>query len=701
MSGVSVSGKIVRRWGVLLGLALSPALAAAQEPVDWNAPRALEFVTRARERRAQPVVDSLLRNYHAKAAGMVYFYLDRRESEERTPVKSDQIALEVYWGAPNRTKQRIVGMRGENALPNRMYYHLDHLTVVQNEFGDVIRLGDGDEVRDVPHPAAPGSDSIYDFRIADSLTIRLPGAPEPVRTYQVDVRPKRTDRSAFVGSLFLDRATADIVRMTFTFTPAAYVDRRLDYINISLDNSLWDGRYWLPYEQAVEIRRQLPELDFIAGAVILGRFRISDYEFNLDLPPNFFAGNSVTAAPRTEREAFEFESTLYQDLIETGLAPPAHMRELRAQAAALLRKRALSGLPRLRPSLPNASSAFRYNRAEGTFLGAGASYVPGETFRAELTGGYAFGANHGAASVGLRFDPSEALRIRSDLYYNALRDLGVRPGAPGALNTISALSFGEDFLDPFYARGARLSVEYSLNSLWDLAFALTGERHDSATLAAGTVLFGDASSFRPVRPVDEGRLFAGRASIARVEPETAIRDWGGKLTVEAGSFDGHFFARPTAELTLLRQSSDLRLAARLRAATGFTFGSPASQQLFLLGGRETLPGYAYRSFLGEAFGTAQLELSRQIASPWLGVRLLGATGLAGWLGGPPDSAASPAASAAWTTWNARPTAGLRTSIGAGASFFYDILRLDLVRGLNDGGEWQLLFSVTPRVWGFL
>ena len=34
---------------------------------------------------------------------------------------------------------------------------------------------------------------------------------------------------------------ADIVRMTFTFTPASYVDRRLDYINISLDNGLFAG----------------------------------------------------------------------------------------------------------------------------------------------------------------------------------------------------------------------------------------------------------------------------------------------------------------------------------------------------------------------------------------------------------------------------------------------------------------------------
>ncbi len=704
-----VPAGIVRCGGsalIALAAAVSPAVA---QDGEWNAPRALELVHRATERRARPLADSLLRNYHARAAGMVYFYLDRRDSEERTLVKSDQIAIEVSWGAPDRTKQRIVGMRGENALPNRMYYHLDHLTIVQNEFGNIIRLGDGDEVRDVPHPASPGSDSIYDFRVADSLTIRLPGAPAPIRAYQVDVRPKRVDRSAFVGTLFLDRTSADIVRMTFTFTPASYVDRRLDYINISLDNSLWDGRYWLPHEQAVEIRRQVPQFDFIAGAVIQGRFRISDYEFNLALPPGFFAGNPVTAAPRSERESFAFETQLYEDLIDTGLAPPPEMREIRAQAAALLRKRALSGLsglPRLRPSLPNASSGFRYNRAEGAFLGAGLSYVPGSSFRTDLTGGYALGARQGSGALGLRFDVTEATRVRADIFHNALRDLGIRPGMPGALNTIAAASFGDDYLDPFYARGATVSLQHRASPHWTLGLALAREDHLSAERVAETVFFGDATEFRSVRSIDTGKLLAARLSALRTLPESETTAWGGELAVQAGTFADDFFARPTADFTLRHQSSDLRTSTRLRAGTGMALGTPASQHLFLFGGRETLPGYDYRSFLGEAYAIADFEMTRQVAPPWLGLRLLGAAGWAGWLGDPPGATVRapgppPTYWEAWPTWTARPTSGIRTSIGAGASVFYDILRLDLVRGLNDGGRWQLLFSITPRVWGIL
>jgi hypothetical protein len=226
---------------------------AAAAPA-WDSPRALELVEAARARRLLPAQDTTLRNYSAKAEGFVYFYLDRSETEERTLVKVDQVALEVFWAPPNRTKQRIVGMRDMSRLPNRMHYHLDHLTVVQDGFGDVIRMGDGDEVADVPHPAAPGSDSIYEFRLADSLTLQLPGAAQPIRVYEMQVRPRRVDRSALVGSVFVDRADGDIVRMTFTFTPASYVDRRLDYISVSLDNGLWEGRYWLPHEQTLQIR---------------------------------------------------------------------------------------------------------------------------------------------------------------------------------------------------------------------------------------------------------------------------------------------------------------------------------------------------------------------------------------------------------------------------------------------------------------
>ena len=102
------------------------------------------------------VVDTALRSYQADARGYVYFFIDRPDTGERTLVKADQIALDVYWQAPNQTRQRIVGLRDRKVLPTNIHYHLDHLTVVQDDFGDLIRLGDGDEVAAVLHPLGPG-----------------------------------------------------------------------------------------------------------------------------------------------------------------------------------------------------------------------------------------------------------------------------------------------------------------------------------------------------------------------------------------------------------------------------------------------------------------------------------------------------------------------------------------------------------------
>ena len=116
--------------------------------------------------------------------------------------------------------------------------------------------------------------------------------------------------------------------------------------------------------------------------------------------------------------------------------------------------------------------------------------------------------------------------------------------------------------------------------------------------------------------------------------------WAAGVELLAGSFEGEFFARPVAEAALHRRGADLRTAARLRAAGGIVLGSPASQHLFLLGGRETLPGYGYRSFSGDVFALTDLEVNRSIAAPWLGLRLLAAAGWTGWRDGPPADLAT-------------------------------------------------------------
>jgi hypothetical protein len=652
---------------VLLAILSINRPAGAQDPLGWNAPRAHELMQRASARRELPRGDSTLQNYQAKAKGFVYFYLDRREDNERTLVKVDQIALDLFWKRPNLTKQRIVGLRDVSRLPNRMYYHLDHLTVVQNNLGDVIKIGDGDEVRDVPHPAAPGADSIYDFRLADSVTLRLGGGQSDVRVYEVQVRPKRRDRPAFVGSVYVDRDAADLVRMTFTFTPASYVDRRLDYINISLDNGLFGGKYWLPNEQSVEIRRQIPELDFAAGAVIKGRMQIASYVFNEPLSDSVFLGRPVSAVPPSERESYPFPEDIYAGVNAEGLAPPPQMEDLRERAAELLGEAKLSGLPPVRLFVPNASSVLRHNDTEGWYGGLGLTYAPSPTFRIDATGGYAFGLEKPEATVALQLGPRERAMIFRG-YYNEPRDIGPIAGMPGLLNMIASAFGDNDYTNIYMTRGGSFTSMNAVRPGWSAGFQLVGEHQRSV--------------------LDEGSMYEITVMAERPLLRDAPAAWGGKLSLGGGQFrredaDNDLFLRARMDAEARRTTEDLRTDVYARFNGGIS-GAVTPHHYFLIGGRETLPGYDYRSIVGEtAFGLAHVAVARTVAAPWLRLRLL--------------------AYGAYTRNNDRSTdivtdvGRFDASAGIGAGLLWDVLRVDLVKGAH----WQTLVSVRHDFWDML
>jgi hypothetical protein len=158
-------------------------------------------------------------------------------------LRADQVALELYWGQPDRVKQVIRGMRSEEQFPIRDFrYYLDRYTVIQNGFDDVIRVGEGRDVRNVIHPLAPRG----------RLVLRLPPGRlhhhPPPRRARADPglrdpgpAPELRRMPGIVGSLFVERARGDLVRLAFTFTPASYRDRRNERVEIMLENALWEG----------------------------------------------------------------------------------------------------------------------------------------------------------------------------------------------------------------------------------------------------------------------------------------------------------------------------------------------------------------------------------------------------------------------------------------------------------------------------
>jgi len=103
----------------------------------------------------------------------------------------------------------------------------------------------------------------------------------------------------------------------------------------------------------------------------------------------------------------------------------------------------------------------------------------------------------------------------------------------------------------------------------------------------------------------------------------------------------------------------------------------------------SLPGYGFREMVGTRYGLLRAECTYPLFPPWVGIRAfaaLGATHL--------PSQSTP------DRWHAHDSDGLRPSVGVGLSFGWDVLRLDLGRGLRDGG-WELTFAVDPRFYPWL
>jgi hypothetical protein len=653
-------------WGAERLTAQSPAAAPT-----WNDPAVLELVSRARERRSSNVVDSTFRSYEAEAHGYVYFFFDRPETGERNLVKADQVALEVYWQAPSQTKQLIVGQRDQKVLPTDIRYHLDHLTVVQDDFGNFIRMGDGDEVEAVLHPVGPGSESTYDFLLSDSLTITFQDGA--VRVYEVRVRPKNFSAPGFVGAIYLDRDRAAIVRMNFSFTPASYVDPYVDYIRISLDNSLWLGQYWLPYRQEVEIRREIPLLDVVTGSVIRGRFEIRDYDFNVNLPPGLFVGGRISALSPNMRSSFVFERGLFDDLDEEGLAPSPSLAEVRRQVRQVVEDQAMSGLAPLRVHFANVSDFARYNRAEGLRLGGGVTLRPGSGVVTRMTGGYAIGRERFSGTMSTT-RALGALQPTVDLYWDGLGDIGGHPGATTLENTITSLSGKKDYTDPFFRRGATLTLRG--RDAGGPVLSFTWEEHHGARDVVSDDLAD--TEFRPVRSIEEGVLGAVGLSLPFALAPGLHASLGGRLArMESRTF-GSFGAEALWESRRPGQPWQ----AEVQLAGGAVTDRAPPQSLHLLGGRWTLPGHDYRSFVGDRYWLLRGEGTVPVYTPYVGVRAIGAVG-ATYL----DGRALPA------DWIRQDSDGVRGSIGAGLSFGFDTFRIDVARGLGPGGGWEGLFSV--------
>src|SRR5947209_3298769 len=445
----------------------------------WNDARTLALVTRATERRASQITDTTLVDYKATAHGYVTFLAQFGEGFPEPPkiVKADELGLEVYWRAPDLSKQRIMGRRDTLLLPTDINYHRDHLGIVQNNFRNIIRIGEGDEVRDVPHPLSPVGLQVYDFAIHDSLQIRL--ADRVLDVYEVRVRPKDDRQPRTVGAVYIDRGTGEVVRMAFSFTRAALMDKELEDVSVVLENALIEGRFWLPRRQEIEIRRTGSWLDYPARGIIRGRWEICCYEINQGIPASYFAGPEIVAAPPAERamKPYPFVGQVLDSLpADVRAVTDADVKKVQEEARALVREQALQRSRSLALSARHLPDMVRFNRVEGLALGSGLVQRLGAGLAVAASVRYGFSDKEwkGRGALEYRTGAGSYLMLAGERQY---RDVSDEQETSLVRNSIAAQEFGSDYIDLYDAQSVSLSG--SLAALtWRPSFDLAYERHE-------------------------------------------------------------------------------------------------------------------------------------------------------------------------------------------------------------------------------
>lgn len=137
-------------------------------------------------------------------------------------------------------------------------------------FGGIAR--ETETVDDVINPMSKYAEAYYTYRTGDSLTFRLPQGTT-VQLRELEVRPRKPDWHAVVGSLWFEVSSGQLVRAAFRMSqPIDLIDDASDgdkpgplarmFIPhttgnidaVAIEYGLYEGRFWLPRTEVIEGR---------------------------------------------------------------------------------------------------------------------------------------------------------------------------------------------------------------------------------------------------------------------------------------------------------------------------------------------------------------------------------------------------------------------------------------------------------------
>ena len=611
------------------------------------------------------VADSAVLDYRARIHYRLTFGVGRRRwARVPTSAVEEQVA-DIQWQRPNDLRIDVRGRRSRSRSEDvELSSVWDRPWFVPRSVDDSVRIfSDEFPATGALHPLAAAAPAWYRYTLGEALSV-TPGTGGTLRLFQVQVTPRRKGLALIAGEMWIDSASAEVVRLSFRYVGTGLwvlpegekrsdtasarrinsIANQIVSVDADLEYGLQDRRYWMPFRQVISGRVRIP---LVSDLVIPFRAvtTFDDFEINtgrpiaFELPLGPDDPDSVEARReardslrRRDRAADSLRSWDYADRwpggrYELHRPPNASLDRYRGwldslslegDPADLARARDVeSDLARLAESLPDSvtgqqwhgfsyerlTDAFRYDRVQGISLGLGYRVrAPGLAFT-NLYGTVRYGFSDERVTGRLsvvRDAPDGRLTVSG---YRDVVSVDPFALAPGFGNSFNALFVAHDNADYALAHGGSAQYETSLRTGLELTLGARYERQTSVDRAAESEVndfLGGTGVFPLNPPVDEGHFGGGFARLSGVGD---LR-WHATADVLGG-----------AGTTTGRLYGDLRYGIggsrglTVRLKSGIATSPTLPQSEFRLGGIGTVRGHEYGERRGQSFWAAQVDVA--------------------------------------------------------------------------------------------
>ncbi|HEX6615820.1 MAG TPA: hypothetical protein VF046_05900 [Gemmatimonadales bacterium] len=719
---------------ILVTLLLTTA--AQSPPPDsiplFSSPAVHRLVERAMARRHAG--DSLVADYRATVHYRLSVGFGRRVWSRVSPSAVEEQVARVAWQRPNDIRVDVTGRRSRSrAGIFELSSVWDRPWFVPRGVDDSVRIFSNDfPATGALHPLARTGPEWYRYTLTGALTV-TPASGGTLHLLRVEVMPRRTGPALIAGQMWIDSASAEVVRLSFRYIGTALwvrpreglrgldsararrlnrLGNRVANVDVDLEYGLQEGRYWMPFRQVIAGKVKVPVVsDLVIPFQAVTTFE--DYEINTGRPIVFTvqSDTGARAALRTLRRArrevrrglageppdslrswdfggrwsggrYELHRPSNAELDRYDNWPdslsmandPADARRIREMEAELARLAealppALTGERTHGIAYERLSDAFRYDRVQGLSAGLGYRVRVPGMRVTDLYGTIRYGFSDERVTGRLTLRHDAPSGRLTLSGYREIIDLDPFSPGHGLGNTLDALFVAHDNADYALGVGGSAGFETSLRAGLDLVLGAKVERQESVSRPARSAVNDFLGGDGRFPPNPPVRDGTFGAASARLRATGGLR-WNAAADVLGG--DERVVGRLYGDL-----SADLggEPGATLRLAAGIASDDDQPQSLFRLGGVSTVRGFDYGTRRGQAIWAAQLD-----ATPF-GGRLR-----------PVAFVDAGQASRAADLFSSEVLVGA----GLGLSLFHGLLRFDLSHPITPDTGGKLRFDIVVQ-----